>query len=206
MTRTPQKTKSTKNSSQTALKSWYLRGLSEDTSNAFIVVATISFSLALSALFIPRPSTPARAQTEIDLETTHQVCLASPTYGSCETLIKHPVAQRASLLPPGDLARPYQAFANCREAVDYLFTDRVDYARAIEVVYRESTNNPQARRPGSQYAGCSQLSTTLQATFLRGPWNDPYYNVLALRDAVDNPRWGWCHWDLVNYCDAGGEF
>ncbi len=170
-----------------------------------IAVAVISSALAVSALFIPQTYQQASATTELDLETAHTLCLQANSASECDALVQRIAATKPKPIA-GDPMRPYKPFSNCRDAVDYIFNDRTDYARAIEVVYRESTNNPNARRPGSQYAGCAQLSTTLQATFLRGPWNDAYYNVLALRDAVDNPRWGWCHWDLVNYCGAGGEF
>ena len=174
--------------------------------NALITVAATSSALAISALFIPQPKSQLQAQNDLDITSSHLVCNYISQPSQCDHLAIALGNRRQALLSPGDPIRPYKPLANCREAVDYIFTDRVDYDRAIRVVYRESTNNPIARRPGSQYVGCAQLSTTLQATFLRGTWNDPYYNVLALRDAVDSPRWGWCHWDLVNYCDAGGEF
>ena len=173
--------------------------------NALIAAVVITSALAMSALFIPSQYRPARAASELDLESTHLLCLQTNSSTTCDTLVQK-LASKNRPLPAGDPIKPYKPLNNCREAVDYLFNDRTDYARAIEVVYRESTNNPNARRPGSQYAGCAQLSSTLQATFLRGAWNDPYYNVLAMRDAVDDPRWGWCHWDLVNYCGKGGEF
>jgi len=71
-------------------------------------------------------------------------------------------------------------------------------------VRRESNYQPTAvSRTGAK--GCAQLTGGILA-FLEGPWNDPYWNVLAMRNAVDDPKWGWCHWDIVNYCKAGGEF
>lgn len=100
----------------------------------------------------------------------------------------------------------YRPFNNCAEAVDHIFGGRWDHSRAHMVTHRESRNDPNARRPGSQFAGCAQLSAKIQADFLKGPWNDPYYNVLAMRDAVDHSAWGWCHWDIINYCAPGGQF
>ncbi|MCC7543664.1 hypothetical protein IT415_03050 [bacterium] len=173
--------------------------------NALIAAAVISTALVVSALFIPHSSTNAQSTNELNLESAHALCMQANTAAECDTLVQAITKQKPNQLP-GDPVRPYKTFSSCRDAVDYLFSDRTDHQRAIGVVYRESTNNPNARRPGSQYAGCAQLSSTLQATFLRGPWNDAYYNVLAMRDAVDDPRWGWCHWDLVNYCEYGGEF
>lgn len=192
-------TRTNKNNSKNP---WILNA-SQD--NALIAAVVITSALAMSALFIPSQYRPAQAASELDLESTNLLCLQTNSSAACDTLVQK-LASKNRPAPAGDPIKPYKPLANCRDAVDYLFNDRTDYARAIEVVYRESTNNPNARRPGSQYAGCAQLSSTLQATFLRGPWNDPYYNVLAMRDAVDDPRWGWCHWDLVNYCGAGGEF
>ena len=100
----------------------------------------------------------------------------------------------------------YRSFSNCADAVDYIFGGRWDHGRARMVTHRESRDVPTARRPGSQYAGCAQLSAGIRASFLKGPWEDPYYNVLAMRDAVDHPEWGWCHWDSYNYCAPGGQF
>lgn len=178
-------------------------------SHALMTVATLSVALVLSAFSLPTPKNSSAAASELDLETMRQVCAqaapASSAYGDCQDSADRIAALRVPS-PIAYLNPPYQTFSNCREAVDYIFQDRIDYPRAVKVVFRESTNNPNARRPGSQYAGCAQLSSTLQRLFLKGPWNDPYYNVLALRDAVDHPRWGWCHWDLVNYCGKGGEF
>lgn len=178
-------------------------------SYALTTVATIALAIVVSAFSFQTPNNTTKAVSELDLVTVRQVCASaapgSSAYGDCKDLADTLAAQRVPVqyanLNPG-----YKPFTNCREAVDYIFNDRVDYMRAVRVVYRESTNNPNSRRPGSQYAGCAQLSSTLQRLFLKGPWNDPYFNVLALRDAVDNPAWGWCHWDLVNYCKAGGEF
>lgn len=99
----------------------------------------------------------------------------------------------------------YKEFSDCKQAVDYLFSGRSDYHRALHVVYRESRYVPTAvSRTGA--LGCAQLTGGLKRTFLKGPWNDPYWNILALRLAVDDPHWGWCHWDVVNYCRRGGEF
>jgi hypothetical protein len=183
--------------------------LHQKKSHAFMTVVALSATLVVSAFSIPLPQHTTTASSELDLDTVRQVCSqaapATSAYGDCQESADRMAALRVSdtiaYLNP-----PYQAFSNCREAVDYIFQDRVDYPRAVKVVFRESTNNPSARRSGSQYAGCAQLSASLQRLFLKGPWNDPYYNVLALRDAVDHPRWGWCHWDLVNYCGRGGEF
>lgn len=187
--------------------------LKQNLSTALFAVATASFvsAFAISALLFPsRQARTAEAQAEIDLTVAQVICgQAAPVtsaYGSCQAMTDAIAATRAPRDLPSSLNPSYRQLANCGEAVDYIFQDRVDYLRAVKVVYRESTNNPNARRPGSQYAGCAQLSNTLQRLFLQGPWNDPYYNVLALRDAVDNPAWGWCHWDLVNYCKPGGEF
>jgi hypothetical protein len=99
----------------------------------------------------------------------------------------------------------YQAFTECGEAVDYLFAGRDDLGRAQRVVYRESRNQPGAVSPTGAL-GCAQLTSGIRNAFLQGSWDDPYWNVLAMRDAVDDPDWGWCHWDIVNYCKAGGEF
>ena len=102
-------------------------------------------------------------------------------------------------------ADSYKKFSDCKQAVDYLFSDRSDYQRALHVVHRESRFVPTAiSRTGA--LGCAQLTGGLKRTFLKGPWNDPYWNVLALRSAVDDPNWGWCHWDVINYCRRGGEF
>lgn len=178
-------------------------------SHALMTVATLSVALVISAFSLPTPKNSTTAASELDLETMRQVCTriapASSAYNDCKDSADRIAALRAPS-PTAYLNPPYQSFSNCRQAVDYIFQDRIDYPRAVKVVFRESTNNPNARRPGSQYAGCAQISSTLQRLFLKGPWNDPYYNVLALRDAVDHPQWGWCHWDLVNYCGKGGEF
>lgn len=100
----------------------------------------------------------------------------------------------------------YRHFDNCQQAVDHIFGGRWDHGRASYVTWRESRNVPTAQRPGSQFIGCAQLSAQIRATFLKGSAYDPYYNVLALRDAADHPDWGWCHWDIVNYCAAGGAW
>jgi len=100
----------------------------------------------------------------------------------------------------------YRSFTNCADAVDYIFGGRWDHGRASYVTWRKSRNVPTAQRPGSQFIGCAQLSAGIRATFLKGSAYDPYYNVLALRDAADHPDWGWCHWDSVNYCAAGGAW
>ncbi len=187
--------------------------LKQNLSTALFAVATASFvsAFAISALLFPASSVrTAEAQSELDLASAQMICAqatpSTPAYGTCKDMTDAIATARAPRDLRSDLNPPYKQLNDCREAVDYIFNDRVDYTRAIRVVYRESTYNPNARRPGSQYAGCAQLSSTLQRLFLKGPWNDPYYNVLALRDAVDNPAWGWCHWDIVNYCKPGGEF
>ncbi len=178
-------------------------------SYALTTVATLALAIVVSAFSFPTDRNTTVASSELDLTAVRQLCSgvqsATSAYGDCQETADKLAAMR---VPPqyAYLNPPYKQFTNCREAVDYIFNDRVDYPRAVKVVFRESTNNPNARRPGSQYAGCAQLSATLQRLFLKGPWNDPYFNVLALRDAVDNPAWGWCHWDLVNYCKPGGEF
>lgn len=164
----------------------------------------------MSVFFVPGQSHRAAASSLLDLDSALQVCSeaapATAIYNDCRIMVETIAANRTPPPPPSQFNPPYKQLANCKDAVDYIFQDRVDYPRAIKVVYRESTYNPNARRPGSQYAGCAQLSNTLQRVFLKGPWNDPFFNVLALRDAVDSPSWGWCHWDLVNYCLPGGEF
>lgn len=181
-------------------------------STALFAAATTAFvsALAISALLVPSNRNQAIATGELDLNTARAVCgqaeAATAGYGSCQAMADAIAAARAPREIKSTLNPPYKQLKDCGEAVEYIFQDRVDYPRAVKVVFRESTNNPNARRPGSQFAGCAQLSATLQRLFLQGPWNDPYYNVLALRDAVDNRAWGWCHWDLVNYCNAGGEF
>ncbi len=174
------------------------------TQPALITAALMPLAFLVGALLFSKPTQAASGTPdELDIDVAHSVCLIESPAATCEAMVARIAASRpvvASFIPP------YKKLTNCREAVDYIFGDRLDYQRAVRVVYRESTNNPNARRPGSQYAGCAQLSATLQATFLQGAWNDPFFNVLALRDAVDSPRWGWCHWDLVNYCLASGEF
>ena len=178
-------------------------------SNTLVTVAALSCITALvaSVFFVPSPKRTAQANSELDLDSAVQVCVeADAGYGDCHTMVETIAALRTPPPPENKLNPPYRALTDCKQAVDYIFQDRVDYSRALKVVYRESTYNPLARRAGSQYAGCAQLSYTLQKTFLKGPWQDPFYNVLALRDAVDSPSWGWCHWDLVNYCLPGGEF
>jgi len=102
----------------------------------------------------------------------------------------------------------YQNFGtDCRAAVDYLFEGRWDYQRALMVVNRESRFvSFVVDYASGSHKGCAQLSAGLQRRFLQGPWQDPYYNVKALRDAVDAPDYGWCHWDIVNYCARGGQF
>lgn len=181
-------------------------------STALFAAATTSFvtAIAISALLVPVPVRTALAIDQLDLNTARQVCATTSTattsYGTCQQMADTIAAQRAPREIKSTLNPPYKLVKDCGEAVEYIFQDRVDYPRAIKVVFRESTNNPNARRPGSQFAGCAQLSSTLQRLFLQGPWNDPFYNVLALRDAVDNKAWGWCHWDIVNYCNPGGEF
>lgn len=99
----------------------------------------------------------------------------------------------------------YQHFDDCRQAVDVLFAGRWDYQRALYVIHRESRYVPTAVSPTGAL-GCGQLTSGIRNAFLQGPWDDPYWNVLAVRTAVDDPAWGWCHWDVVNYCHAGGEF
>lgn len=181
-------------------------------SNTLTAVAafTCITALAASVFFVPTPKQQARASAELDLASAAQVCTSASSlatnYGDCHTMVETIAALRTPPAIENKLNPPYKVLTDCKDAVNYIFQDRVDYDRALTVVYRESTYNPLARRPGSQYAGCAQLSYTLQRTFLKGSWQDPYYNVLALRDAVDSPAWGWCHWDLVNYCLPGGEF
>jgi|GEM_PF-4174016 len=119
--------------------------------------------------------------------------------GTCAKLATATIANQK----PGLVEKPYRAFTTCTQAVDYLFEGRWDQSRAIRVVKRESGNQPGARRPGSQYAGCTQISAGMRKNLL-GPWNDPYYNVLVMYQKASNG--GWCHWDIVNYCRAGGEW
>lgn len=176
---------------------------------ALTTAASLALAFVVSAISFPTPRNSIAASGPLDVTSVRQVCTqasaATSAYGDCRDAADK-IAALQTPDPIAYLQPPYKQFSNCREAVDYIFQDRVDYPRAVKVVFRESTNNPNARRPGSQYAGCAQLSNTLQRLFLKGAWNDPYFNVLALRDAVDHPRWGWCHWDLVNYCGPGGEF
>lgn len=97
----------------------------------------------------------------------------------------------------------YVAFPSCREAVDYWFAGRDDLERAHLVVYRESRYVPWViSRTGAR--GCAQMVSHMRNEFLEGPWDDPYWNIKAMREAVDS--WGWCHWDIVNYCKKGGQF
>ncbi len=181
-------------------------------SNTLTAVAAITciVALAASVFFVPSPKRQAQASSELDLTTAAQICASTSSvatnYGDCHVMVETISALRTPPVPVSKFSPSYKSLSDCKEAVNYIFQDRVDYPRALKVVYRESTYNPLARRPGSQYAGCAQLSYTLQKTFLKGPWQDPFFNVLALRDAVDSPAWGWCHWDLVNYCLPGGEF
>lgn len=174
---------------------------------ALTAIASITLTLAIGALFKMQPKT-VLANDQVDLKSARTICRqAIPTnqvYSDCDEMILR--LAMANKTRNTTLSPSYKAFTNCGEAVDYIFDGRWDQARAKEVVFRESTNNPLARRTGSQYVGCAQISSTIQRLFLQGPWEDPYFNVLALRDAVDNPHWGWCHWDLVNYCRYGGEF
>jgi hypothetical protein len=97
-------------------------------------------------------------------------------------------------------------FDNCKDAVNYLFYGRKDRLRALKVAHQESTFIPtRVSRTGA--LGCTQLLGKLQhPPFLTGPWDDPFWNVLAMRRAVDDPDWGWCHWDIVNYCLPGGDW
>jgi hypothetical protein len=124
--------------------------------------------------------------------------------GDCYVAISNVIAtateQAERLNPP----QGYQVFDDCEQAVEYLFAGRWDHDRAMRVVYRESRYEPTAvSRTGAK--GCAQLTGGL-LNFLGGPWSDPYWNVLAMRTAVDDPDWGWCHWDIVNYCRPGGQF
>lgn len=174
---------------------------------ALTAIASITLTLAIGALFTLKPQT-VQATDAIHLNTARVICRqglpTSQLYSNCDEMVLRLALRnqiRNLVLSPA-----YKSFANCAEAVDYIFDGRWDQSRAKQVVFRESTNNPLARRAGSQYVGCAQISATIQRLFLQGPWEDPYFNVLALRDAVDNPHWGWCHWDLVNYCRYGGEF
>lgn len=179
------------------------------TNLALTTVASLALAFVVSAISLPLPNNTAAGSGPLDPTNVRQVCSqispATAAYDDCRDAADRIAAQQIAAVY-ANFQPPYKQLTNCREAVDYIFQDRVDYPRAVKVVFRESTNNPNARRPGSQYAGCAQLSNTLQRLFLKGPWNDPYFNVLALREAVDNPAWGWCHWDLVNYCNPGGEF
>ena len=110
------------------------------------------------------------------------------------------VSQQAVRISSG-----YQMFNDCREAVDHLFAGRWDHQRALRIVQRESGFQPGAvSRTGAR--GCAQLTSGIRNAFLEGPWDDPYWNVLAMRSAIDHPDWGWCHWDIRNYCLPGGEF
>jgi hypothetical protein len=98
-----------------------------------------------------------------------------------------------------------QQFGDCHSAVDYFFAGRWDLARAHRIVQRESGNFPGAvSRAGAR--GCAQLMPAMRNAFLEGPWDDPYWNVKAMFMAVNDPNWGWCHWDIVNFCKRGGEF
>lgn len=99
----------------------------------------------------------------------------------------------------------YQHFDDCHAAVDYVFAGRWDKERAHRVVQRESTNDPSAVSPTGA-RGCTQITSGIRQHFLDGPWDDPYWNVLAMRRIVDHQDWGWCHWDIVNFCLKGGEF
>jgi len=72
------------------------------------------------------------------------------------------------------------------------------------VVHRESTDSPNASN--GTHMGCAEESAGMRQAHLHGPWNDAFWNVLAMRDVVDDSSYGWCHWDIVNYCLPGGEF
>lgn len=130
-------------------------------------------------------------------------CVAIDTQagpGSCKAIVFNLVANRK----PGAPDKPYQYFATCDAAVRYLFEGRRDLSRALKVTKRESTNRPNAKN--GTHLGCGQLSQNLR-NGLKGPWDDAYYNVLRIRETTGGDLGGgWCHWDLVNYCKAGGEF
>ena len=101
-----------------------------------------------------------------------------------------------------DRALTYRHFNSCLGAVEYLFRGRWDYQRALMVVKRESHFRPSASN--GSHLGCAEESTGMRTAYLKGPWNDPYWNVRAMLTVVS--RGGWCNWDLVNYCNPGGEF
>ncbi len=115
-------------------------------------------------------------------------------------LWQHRLAAAKRAVGPGVL--PYRHFGSCLGAVNYLFGGRWDHQRAVMVVGRESHFYPDAAN--GSHLGCAQESDGMRSTYLKGPWNDPYWNVRAMLAVVQNG--GWCNWDLYNYCGPGGEF
>jgi len=104
-----------------------------------------------------------------------------------------------ALTPPGE--RPYKEFANCHQAVDYIFAGRSDLKWAHAIVQRESNGVPTAFN--GQHKGCAEESNAMRAQFMpaNGWWQDAYFNVLVFRRGVD--EWGKCHWNPNGYCGGG---
>jgi soluble lytic murein transglycosylase-like protein len=149
-----------------------------------------------------------REQVPMAPKTVSVSSQARPSISSVPAVIGEQAAtatERAVRLDPPIPYDGYRLFDDCRQAVDYLFAGRPDYERAHMVVHRESRYVPTAVSPTGA-RGCTQITSGIRNAFLQGAWDDPYWNVLAMRDAVDHPEWGWCHWDVVNYCRAGGDF
>ena len=123
--------------------------------------------------------------------------------GTCQKLIQFLNAvQLNATVKPGAVDKPYRQLDDCYQAVDYLFAGRADLEWARDTVYDESRGTPSARN--GKYWGCAQLSPTLRAAQLKGPWNDAYYAILAMRQIVDTPTkhrlGGKCHWQQPSYC------
>ncbi len=161
------------------------------TTTAPIQTTTVPVTLPVPSVAIEKPIAEAAKATQKAVRAAEPIQV-TPTLPPPE--------------PAAPDAPPYVGFVDCKQAVDYLFEGRWDYERAVHVVYRESRYDPTAVSR-TNALGCAQLTGKLkQPPFLTGPWNDPFWNVLALRRAVDAPGWGWCHWDVVNYCLPGGEW
>ena len=168
---------------------------------------------AMSAAPLPttslqQPSVVEDEAPDITTTSTVEVTLASTETSTVPVIDQPAVSQQPAVrieVPMVTEGEGYVSFPSCREAVDYFFSGRMDYERALMVVNRESRFVPDAVSPTGA-RGCAQMTSGMRNTFLQGPWDDPYWNVRAMRDAVDHPDWGWCHWDVVNYCARGGEF
>lgn len=144
--------------------------------------------------------------TSLSVDQANTACAQLDTEkgaGTCEQFIQFLNAIKLkAATKPGAVDKPYKYFSDCYQAVDYVFGGRADLAWARDTVHDESRGVPSARN--GSYLGCGQLSPGLRAAQLKGPWNDAYYGVLAIRTIVDIPSkhslGNKCHWQQPNYC------